>query len=89
MAVLVTADVPGQTTEGYDGMLAMLEGSIRNAPGLVLHTAHPIEGGWRIIEIWDSKEEATAYFARFVHPNLPPGIKPRRTLQELHRLVRP
>ena len=24
MAVLMTADVPGQTTEGYDGMLAVL-----------------------------------------------------------------
>ena len=89
MAVLVTAEVAGQTTEGYDGMLGMLEGGLRAAPGFVLHSGHPIDGGWRILEVWRSKEEANAFFAKYVHPNLPPGIKPRRTFQELHSCVTP
>ena len=88
MAVLVTAEVPGQTEQGYDGMLALLATALKQAPGFILHTAHPIEGGWRILEVWESQKEASDFFAKFVHPNLPPGIKPKRTVQALHRLVK-
>ena len=38
MAVLVTAEVPGQTQQGYDGMLSVLESAIKQAPGFILHT---------------------------------------------------
>ncbi|HYV99445.1 MAG TPA: hypothetical protein VE967_18450 [Gemmatimonadaceae bacterium] len=89
MAVMVVADVPNQTQQGYDGMLAMLESGIRKAPGFVMHSAHATTDGWRVIEIWESSRHASEYFAQYVHPNLPPGIKPRRTVQELHSLVRP
>jgi hypothetical protein len=87
MRVMVIAEVAGQTEQGYDGMLSMLEPSMREAPGFVFHSAHPIDGGWRIIEVWESKAEANAFFARNVHPNLPPGISPRRSFQELHSFV--
>jgi hypothetical protein len=89
MAVLVTAEVAGQTQQGYDGMLQFLAGSIKAAPGFVLHSAHPVDGGWRILEVWETKEAANQFFAKHVAPNLPPGIRPKRTVQELHSLVRP
>jgi len=89
MAVLMTADVPHQTAEGYDAMLSMLEAGLKQAPGFVMHSAHPIDGGWRVIEIWESSRAASDYFAKYVHPNLPPGIKPQRTLRELHSFVHP
>jgi hypothetical protein len=89
MAVLVIAEVSGQTQQGYDGMLGMLTGALKQAPGLILHTAHPTEGGWRVIEIWESQNDANQFFAKNVHPHLPPGIKPRRSFQELHSLVTP
>lgn len=89
MAVPVTAEVKGQTQQGYDGMLGMLAGSIKQAPGFILHTAHPIEGGWRVIEVWESQNDANQFFAQHVHPNLPPGIKPKRSFQALHSLLRP
>lgn len=50
MAVLVTAEVPGQTQQGYDGMMGVLADALKQAKGFILHTAHPIEGGWRVIE---------------------------------------
>lgn len=87
MAVLITADVPGQTREGYDGMVAALAGVMRQAPGFVMHTAFPVEGGWQVVEIWESAKDANQFFATFVHPNLPSGVKPRRSLQDLHNLV--
>jgi len=86
---MVTAEVAGQTETGYDGMLGMLEQYLTAAPGFILHTAYPIEGGWRVVEIWESKEAANRFFADNVHPNLPPGIRPVRTFQELHSLIRP
>lgn len=48
MAVLITAEVKGQTREGYDGMLGKLAEWLKQAPGFILHTAHPVEGGWRV-----------------------------------------
>lgn len=89
MPVLVTAEVIGQTEEGYDGMNRMLSSALRQAPGLILHTAHPTSDGWRVLEVWQSKEQANQFFATFVHPHLPPGIRPRRTFQEVHGLIAP
>jgi hypothetical protein len=87
--VVVTAEVPGQTAEGYDGIRTHLTALLQQAPGLILHTAHAVEGGWRVIEIWESTHDANQFFAQYVHPNLPPGIRPKRTFQELHSLITP
>ena len=87
MAVLVTAEVPGQTEQGYDGMLVALESALKQAPGFVLHSAYPVEGGWRIVEVWESKSQANEWYAKAVAPNLPPGVRPKRSVQELHSLV--
>jgi hypothetical protein len=89
MAVLVTTEVQGQTQQGYDGMFVVLADGLKQAPGFVLHTAYPIEGGWRIIEVWKSKAEANQFFAKNVAPNLPPGVHPKRAVQELHSLLTP
>ena len=87
MAVLVTADVPGQTQEKYDQMLDVLGHALRQAKGFIAHGAGPAGDGWRSFEIWESQEAATEFFAKYIHPNLPEGIKPKRTLLELHSLV--
>lgn len=87
MAVIVIAEVPGQTTQGYDGMLVTLEGALKQAPGFILHSAHPVGGGWRVVEIWETKAQANAWYAQHVAPNLPPGLHPKRTVQELHSLI--
>lgn len=89
MAVLVTAEVAGQTREGYDGMLVALENPIRQAPGFLMHAAYETEDGWRVVEVWATKEDANCFFAEQVAPNLPPGVRPKRKLQVLHSCVRP
>jgi len=87
MAVLVIAEVPGQTREKYDQMLEALKPALRRAKGFIAHGAGPSADGWRVFEVWETAEDATAFFAAHVHPNLPAGITPRRTLTELHSLV--
>jgi len=39
MAVLVTADVPGQTLEGYDRMIAALSPALQQAKGFIAQGA--------------------------------------------------
>jgi hypothetical protein len=60
MPVLVTADVLGQTAQGYDGMLNHLSAALNRAPGFVLHTVSSDRGGWRVLEIWESKTTPTS-----------------------------
>jgi len=88
MAVLVTADVSGQTKEGYEGMLAVLSPLLNQAKGFIAHGAGPLGDGWRVFEIWESQEDATQFFAKYIHPNLPEGVKPKRSILELHSLIK-
>lgn len=87
MAVLVTADVPGQTKEKYDHMLDVLGPELRRAKGFIAHGAGATDDGWQTFEVWDTVADASRFFAAFVHPNLPEGVKPKRTVVQLHALV--
>ena len=87
MAVLVIAEVKGQTEQGYEGMRGLLNDALRESPGFILHTAHAIEDGWRIVEVWETQEASDSFYAKNIVPNLPPGIHPKRTVQELHDVL--
>jgi heme-degrading monooxygenase HmoA len=87
MATRVTAHVKGQTKEGYDAVLNGLSALIRKAPGFILHTSYAYDEGWVVEEIWETKADADAFFSTYVVPNLPAGIHPKRTYQELHSIV--
>jgi quinol monooxygenase YgiN len=89
MPVLITAEVRGQTAQGYDSMLDVLASPLKQAAGLILHTTHATDDGWRVIEVWESKTQSDAFFATFVAPQLPPGIRPKRSVQPLHNVVLP
>jgi len=87
MPVLITAVVPGQTQEGYDATMAILRPLLEQAKGFIAHGAGMSPEGWRVFEIWDTQQDATMFFAKYIHPNLPPGVTPQRTYLELHSLV--
>jgi hypothetical protein len=80
MAVLMIAEVPTMTSEMYNGMIEGLKPTLLAANGFVAHAGGSSpEGGWRVVEIWDSEEEGQAWYEQFVAPNLPPDVVPRRT----------
>jgi hypothetical protein len=87
MAVFITALVPGQTKEGYDTAMRTLTPLLEQAEGFIAHGAGMSPEGWRVFEVWESQERATAFFAKYIHPNLPPGVTPKRTYLELHNLT--
>jgi hypothetical protein len=87
MAVLITAFVPGQTQEGYDQAMAVLRPLLEQTSGFIAHGAGPSPEGWRVFEIWETQKEAAEFFAKYIRPNLPVGVTPKRTYLELHSLV--
>lgn len=89
MAVLVSSKVKGQTTDGYNAVLKMVKPVLENAPGFIMHCAFPVEEDdfWQLHEIWESKMEADQFFAKYIAPNLPKGVYPKRTYQQLHALL--
>jgi heme-degrading monooxygenase HmoA len=89
MAVIMVSDVGGQTTDGYEAMLAQVSPDLKAAEGFVMHASHPTDGGWRVIEIWASREDAARFYAAKVAPNLPPDIHPKLSFTPLHDVLQP
>lgn len=88
MAIAIYADVPGQTREGYVETIRLLGDLLKGALGFIMHYSHPIEGGWRVVEVCEPAKDAAEWFAKYVRPNLPADIMPQRRVQELHTLIR-
>ena len=72
MAVLMTAHIPGATREMIDAMQPLLE-QLRKAKGFRVHTNGPVADGWRVIEVWDSREDFEAWFEASVKPAFAEG----------------
>jgi hypothetical protein len=89
MAVIMTSEVAGQTLAGYDGLFTTVSPALRQAQGFVLHVSHPVPDGWRVIEIWDTREDAARFFAATIAPHLPEGIRPKLTFEPLHDVLQP
>jgi hypothetical protein len=47
---------PGGTQEQYDAVLQQLNLGGRMPPGGISHAAGPIEGGWRVVDVWETQE---------------------------------
>jgi hypothetical protein len=87
MAVLITADVKGQTQAGYDAMLAAVGPALERARGFIAHGGGPHGEGWRVFELWESEADATRFFATHIRPALPDGVVPKRTVVALNTLM--
>lgn len=66
MAVAMMVDNPAGSQEIYDRMRSHL--GLEKPAGGIFHVAGPSpNGGWRVIEIWDSEEEMNRFFEeRFI-----------------------
>jgi hypothetical protein len=57
MAVAMLVDNPNGSQETYERVRALL--GVERPVGGIFHLAGPSpNGGWRVIEVWDSEEEA-------------------------------
>jgi hypothetical protein len=56
MAIAFLLEWPGVTQAQYDAVIQELDLGGRVAPGGVFHVAGPMEGGWRVVDVWESQE---------------------------------
>jgi len=71
MAFITTIDVLGLTPTEYRAILDQMGVEKKPEPGLYLHLTARIEGGYRITEVWDSREN----FDAFMEARLAPGAE--------------
>ena len=70
MAVGLRLKFEGGTQEQYDAVNTGVDADANPPEGLIFHAAGPIEGGWGIIDFWESR----AHFDRFQQERLGPAI---------------
>jgi len=84
MAVMITAELPGMTQEGYERLAPYILDQVRDNAGFIAHAAGPIEGGWQVTEIWTSEAQHDAWFSASIAPGMPEGVQPAtRTVREI------
>lgn len=69
MAVVTVMEFPGMTREQFEHVGAMLT---PGAPeGVLYHACGPVVDGWRIVDVWESREA----FDRFVDGACLPAVR--------------
>ena len=76
VAVIMITDLPGMGTEMVDGMRqAGLFDRMKSAPGFRGHWSGAAESGYRVIELWESRDAWQEWFDGTITSSLPPGIE--------------
>ena len=71
MAIVVSSVSPGMNEEMYDGVTSRVMPGDQLPDGCELHIGGPIEQGWRVITVWESREA----FDRFREGTLLPTFR--------------
>ena len=94
MPILMIHDAPGGTQEQYEEAGKRISGgeglnALSDWPvdGILFHAAGPTEGGWRVVDVWES-EEAFESFGPTIGPILQDlGFPGEPKLFPLHNVV--
>jgi len=76
MPILMMTEVPGADAALAEGMRqAGVLDALRAARGFRGHWSGAASSGYRVTELWDSREDCEAFFDRYLVPNFPPGTE--------------
>jgi len=62
MALAFLFEIPGYTEVQQDQIIEHLQRGGKTAEGRIFHVAGPMEGGWRIVDVWESQEAVNTFF---------------------------
>ena len=71
MALTVLYEIPGLTQGQYDTIIKELQSGGVAAQGRIFHVAGPMEGGWRVVDVFESQEA----FEQFIGEGLGPVMQ--------------
>lgn len=58
MAIVAVFDIPEMTSEQYDqGLKALADAGFEHPDGRLHHVAAPKDGGWFVVDVWESGEK--------------------------------
>ena len=90
MAISILFQAPGMTKAQYDRVVRGLDAAGHGKPkGRLYHVASPLEGGWQVLDVWESQET----FDKFGTVLLPllekAGVKmPPPKITPVHNIIR-
>ncbi len=91
MAIAVVVDNPAGSQEMYEKVRAQL--GLEQPAGGIFHAAGPSpDGGWRVLEVWESREDATRFREERLMPAFDAAGVPRPAVRpqiwELHTHIK-
>ena len=83
MAIGIRIKLAGVSQEQFDSVHDQINSDRTPPKGLLFHASGPIDGGWGIIDFWESRADFDTFASRFpegmaaagVEPQGPPDIK--------------
>jgi hypothetical protein len=63
MAVGIRFKIPGVTAEQFDQLNAVVDPDNNPPEGLLFHASGPVDGGWGIIDFWESRAHYDTFAA--------------------------
>src|SRR5436190_20606302 len=70
LAIGIRIKLPGVTKEQFDAAHAHINPDRSSPPGMLFHASGPIDGGWGVIDFYESRAD----FDAFLESNIQPGI---------------
>lgn len=88
MPVLVVVEVPGGSSALDEVLLEAWDIPGNPPPGNRFRLAGPMDGGWRVVTLWDSVEQFQDFLQRRLHMTLDEAAEeqPRVTVWEIESL---
>lgn len=89
MAVTVLYQIPGLTQEQYDRIIEELQAGGIDATGRIFHVAGPMEGGWQVIDVFESQQAFEQFIGGALAPVMqkleiaPPALK----ISPVHNMI--
>ena len=75
MAVGIRQKFTGGTQANYDAAHKVMEVDTNPPAGMLVHSAGPVEGGWGIIDFWESREDFDAFARRIPEGMAAAGVE--------------
>jgi hypothetical protein len=70
LAIGIRIKLPGVTEEQFEAAHAHINPDRSSPPGMLFHASGPIDGGWGVIDFYESRAD----FDAFLESNIQPGI---------------
>jgi hypothetical protein len=68
MAVGIQITLPGVQVEEFDRVDALIDVRGKHPDGLIFSASGPVEGGWRVTDLWESRAHFDAFAAERIGP---------------------